>query len=181
MLALPIASSGERRTHSWEGTQTLRSGAQGTNRGQTNSNKGTKLCALDCSQTRNIYIYIYAFSRRFYPKRLTLHSSYSFYILEALAFPGKRTHDLSVANAMLYQLSYRKAVMKPMMNSVRFYVHRNCLTESGPGWGLLGGFRGNEPPRSSGYSGLQCNGLGLSCSTYIALALLVELALLPSP
>ncbi len=32
----------------------------------------------------NIYIYIYAFSRRFYPKRLTLHSSYSFYILSAL-------------------------------------------------------------------------------------------------
>ncbi len=28
--------------------------------------------------TFNIYIYIYAFSRRFYPKRLTLHSSYSF-------------------------------------------------------------------------------------------------------
>ncbi len=27
----------------------------------------------------HIYIYIYAFSRRFYPKRLTLHSSYSFY------------------------------------------------------------------------------------------------------
>ncbi len=25
-----------------------------------------------------IYIYIYIFSRRFYPKRLTLHSSYSF-------------------------------------------------------------------------------------------------------
>jgi len=38
-----------------------------------------------------IYIYIYAFSRRFYPKRLTLHSSYSFYILSALAFPGKET------------------------------------------------------------------------------------------
>ncbi len=58
-----------------------------------------------------IYIYIYAFSRRFYPKRLTLHSSYSFYILSALAFPGNRTHDLGVANAMLYQLSYRKAVI----------------------------------------------------------------------
>ncbi len=41
-----------------------------------------------------IYIYIYAFSRRFYPKRLTLHSSYSFYILSALAFPGNRTHAL---------------------------------------------------------------------------------------
>ncbi len=52
-------------------------------------------------------IYIYAFSRRFYPKRLTLHSS--FYILSALAFPGNRTHDLGVASAMLYQLSYRKA------------------------------------------------------------------------
>ncbi len=56
------------------------------------------------------YIYIYAFSRRFYPKRLTLHSSYSFYILSALAFPGNRTHDLSVASAMLYQLSYRRAI-----------------------------------------------------------------------
>ncbi len=54
--------------------------------------------------------YIYAFSRRFYPKRLTLHSSYSFYILSALAFPGNRTHDLGVARAMLYHLSYRKAV-----------------------------------------------------------------------
>ncbi len=59
-----------------------------------------------------IYIYIYAFSRRFYPKRLTLHSSYSFYILSALAFPGNRTHDLGVASAMLYQLSYKKAVRK---------------------------------------------------------------------
>ncbi len=59
-----------------------------------------------------IYIYIYAFSRRFYPKRLTLHSSYSFYIWSALAFPGNRTHDLGVANAMLYQLSYRKALIQ---------------------------------------------------------------------
>ncbi len=31
-----------------------------------------------------IYIYIYSFSRRFYPKRLTLHSSYSFYIFYQL-------------------------------------------------------------------------------------------------
>ncbi len=59
----------------------------------------------------NIYIYIYAFSRRFYPKRLTLHSSYSFHILSTLAFPGNRTHDLGIASAMLYQLSYRKAVI----------------------------------------------------------------------
>ncbi len=32
-----------------------------------------------------------------------------FYILSALAFPGNRTHDLGVASAMLYYLSYRKA------------------------------------------------------------------------
>ncbi len=31
-----------------------------------------------------------------------------FYILPALAFPGNRTHDLGVASAMLYHLSYRK-------------------------------------------------------------------------
>ncbi len=55
-----------------------------------------------------IYIYIYAFSRRFYPKRLTLHASYSFYILSALAFPGNGTHDIGIASAMLYHLSYRK-------------------------------------------------------------------------
>ncbi len=60
----------------------------------------------------NIFtIYIYAFRRRFYPKGLTLHSSYSFYILSALAFPGNRTHDLGVASAMLYHLSYRKAFL----------------------------------------------------------------------
>ncbi len=32
-----------------------------------------------------------------------------FYIWSALAFPGNRTHDLGVASAMLYHLSYRKA------------------------------------------------------------------------
>ncbi len=32
-----------------------------------------------------------------------------FYILSALAFPGNWTHDLGVASAMLYHLSYRKA------------------------------------------------------------------------
>ncbi len=66
-----------------------------------------------------IYIYIYAFSRRFYPKRLTLHSSYSFYILSALAFPGNRTHDLGIASAMLYQLSYRKARMHQSYRKAR--------------------------------------------------------------
>ncbi len=31
--------------------------------------------------------------------------------LSGLAFPGNRTHDLGVANAMLHQLSYRKATV----------------------------------------------------------------------
>ncbi len=61
-------------------------------------------------QNTQQYIYIYAFSRRFYPKRLTLHFKLQFYILSALAFPGNRTHDLGVASAMLYHLSYRKAI-----------------------------------------------------------------------
>ncbi len=37
---------------------------------------------LECTFYGSYKIYIYAFSRRFYPKRLTLHSSYSFYILK---------------------------------------------------------------------------------------------------
>ncbi len=73
---------------------------------------------LLCYGGSYIYIYIYAFSRHFYPKRLTLHSSYSFYILSALAFPGNRTHDLGVASAMLYHLSYRKAVAQSLAVAV---------------------------------------------------------------
>ncbi len=58
---------------------------------------------------------------------LILHSSYSFYILSALAFPGNRTHDLGIANAMLYQLSYRKTLMLYMhcgfyMRGVNFRI-----------------------------------------------------------
>ncbi len=32
--------------------------------------------------------------------------------LSALAFPGNRTHDLGVARAMLYYLSYRNIIIK---------------------------------------------------------------------
>ncbi len=39
---------------------------------------------LDCVI---IYIYIYAFSRRFYSKGLTVHSSYTF-VLSVCVFPG---------------------------------------------------------------------------------------------
>ncbi len=57
-----------------------------------------------------IYIYIYAFSRRFLSKATYIAFKLQFYILSALAFPGNRTHDLGVASAMLYHLSYRKAI-----------------------------------------------------------------------
>ncbi len=99
----------------------------------------------------HIYIYIYAFSRRFYPKRLTLHSSYSFYIWPALAFPGNRTHDLGVASAMLYHLSYRKAgknteciciqysnimVLAPDIITVQYFIVRKALNLSKQKYGI---------------------------------------------
>ncbi len=46
-----------------------------------------------------LYIYIYAFSRRFYPKWLTVHSGYTYFC--QYMFRGKRTHNLCAANAML--------------------------------------------------------------------------------
>ncbi len=50
-----------------------------------------------------------------------MHSSYSFYILSALAFPGNQTHDLGVASAMLYHLSYRKTLT--CIELFTFYLH----------------------------------------------------------
>ncbi len=43
-----------------------------------------------------LFIFLYAFSRRFYPK----HSVYTF-VLSVCVFPGNRTHNLCTANAML--------------------------------------------------------------------------------
>ncbi len=83
-------------------------------------------------------MYIYAFSRRFYPKRLTLHSSYSFYILSALAFPGNRTHDLGVASAMLYQLSYRKAAQ--LVDIITTFFDCKAMTPYNHAFLIVGGF-----------------------------------------
>ncbi len=50
-----------------------------------------------------IYIYIYAFSRRFYPKRLTVHSSYSFYILQQVRTAVPRlAHDANQTQGLLH-------------------------------------------------------------------------------
>ncbi len=86
----------------------------------------TTLSKLLLSNSRQLHLHLHlCISRHFYPKRLTLHSSYSFYILSALAFPGNRTHDLGVASAMLYHLSYRKAFKlrsrRVLPRQVRFY------------------------------------------------------------
>ncbi len=76
------------------------------------------------------YIYIYAFGRRFYPKRLTLHSCYSFYILSALAFPGNRTHDLGVASAMLYHFTRfeMRRVCKPLFTEAGVFRQNKSST-----------------------------------------------------
>ena len=44
------------------------------------------------------------FSRRFYPKRLTVMCAY----ILRMGGPGDRTHYPGVTSAMLYQLSYRR-------------------------------------------------------------------------
>ncbi len=54
-----------------------------------------------------IYIYIYAFSRRFYPKRLTLHSSYSFTFYQLLSRGRWETPDPTM------QMSWRPLSKKP--------------------------------------------------------------------
>ncbi len=43
--------------------------------------------------------------------------------LSALAFPGNRTHDFGVASAMLYQLSYRKAVRSKLFGDLLFFEY----------------------------------------------------------
>ncbi len=48
-----------------------------------------------------IYIYIYAFSRHFYPKRLTVHSGYTF-ICQYVCSLGIEPTTFCVTNAMLY-------------------------------------------------------------------------------
>ncbi len=42
------------------------------------------------------------------------------HFLSALAFPGNRTHDFGVTSAMLYHLSYRKALMNRMFKRTVF-------------------------------------------------------------
>ncbi len=97
------------------------------------------------------HIYISAFSRRFYPKRLTLHSS--FHILSALAFPGNQTHDLGVASAMhiyLYiyiyiVISWIPGIMGPVPYT---HLHRSRCQLSGSAQSHAAGFCAESPLRT---------------------------------
>ncbi len=55
-----------------------------------------------------------------------------FTFLSALAFPGNRTHDLGVASAMLYQLSYRKAIISIRMTILKYIKSTQHLDPNGP-------------------------------------------------
>ncbi len=48
------------------------------------------------------YIYIYAFSRHFYPKRLTVHSGYTFFFYQYVCSLGIEPTTFCAINAMLY-------------------------------------------------------------------------------
>ncbi len=52
--------------------------------------------------------------------------------LSALAFPGNRTHDLGVANAMLYQLSYRKAIIIRLTADKSLALTQHINADNGP-------------------------------------------------
>ncbi len=72
---------------------------------------------------QHIYMF-YAFSRRFYPKRPTVHSGYTFSFVSTHVFPGNRTHNLCAANAMLYH--WATGTQKIKHNSFlvnNYYVH----------------------------------------------------------
>ncbi len=61
-----------------------------------------------------IYIYIYAFSRRFYPKRLTVHSGYTFFYQYVCSL-GIEPTTFCAANAMLYHWATGTLNMKYTM------------------------------------------------------------------
>ncbi len=65
------------------------------------------------------YIYIYAFSRRFYPKRLTLHSSYSFTFYQLLLSLGIEPMIL----ALLAPCSTIWATGKPGTHTHKTHTH----------------------------------------------------------
>ncbi len=82
---------------------------------------------------RVFYIYIYAFSRRFYPKRLTVHSGYTFFLM-SMCVPWELNPQPS---AMLYHwvtgtpfYSAAHYSQSPVLGKVTFKSHalQYCIT-----------------------------------------------------
>ncbi len=63
------------------------------------------------------YIYIYAFSRCFYPKRLTVHSGYTFFV--CVCSLGIEPTTFCAPNAMLYHWARK---------SLKAYVFKHCMS-----------------------------------------------------
>ncbi len=81
--------------------------------------------------TPYVNIYIYAFSRHFYPKRLTVHSGYTF--LSVCVFPGNWTHKpLHAANAMLYHWATGKLClnMSKLCPKCQYFVGAPLLSST---------------------------------------------------
>ncbi len=75
---------------------------------------------------KDIYIYILHLADTFIQSDLHCIQVTVFTFLSTLAFPGNRTHDLGVASAMLYQLSYRKGI-KVTKVTLRLQVKNRLL------------------------------------------------------
>ncbi len=78
------------------------------------------------------HTHIFTFSRRFYPKRLTVHSGYTF-VLSVCVFPGNWTHNLCTTNAMLYHWAKGTLLSHPTFkrvyspNNFKFMLLKNVL------------------------------------------------------
>ncbi len=81
-------------------------------------------CEMEVSYW-SVHIYIYAFSRHFYPKRLTEHSGYTFF-LSVHVFPGNRTHNLCAHWATGTHAAISLADMTAMTSILNFF---QCLLQ----------------------------------------------------
>ncbi len=79
---------------------------------------------LGFSRTTISRLYIYIFSRRFYPKQLT---GYTFF-LSVCVFPGTWTHNLCSANAMLYH--WATGTLQRISEKEKYPVSGSCVDKN---------------------------------------------------
>ncbi len=84
-----------------------------------------------CDRVFLCQIYIYAFSRRFYPKRLTLHSGYTFFCLYVCSL-GIEPTTFCAANAMLYH--WATGTLLPNTLLLGSYKFLKVFFEHGSSW-----------------------------------------------